>query len=220
MDRPLRILLVDDHVLFRNGVAVALTTRPDFQMVGEANDGVEAVALARESQPDIVLMDIAMPRCNGLEATRLIKREKPNVRIIILTVSDHDEDLYEAIKSGAQGYLTKDLKAQVLLDTIDVVARGEVVFSGAVAARILQEFDEHREGTSEKDEMTDKLSAREIQVLELLAQGQSNSEIAGILGLSESTVKNHLRTILDKLHLRNRVQAAVYAVQQGLMGEH
>ncbi len=220
MDRPLKILLVDDHVLFRNGVAAALASRPDFELVGEANDGVEAVALARESQPDIILMDIAMPRCDGLEATRLIKRERPDVRIIMLTVSDRDQDVYEAIKSGALGYLTKDLKAPVLLNTIDVVARGDVVCSGAIAARILQEFDEHREGPPEKGEATDKLSAREIQVLELLARGQSNAEIARILGLSESTVKNHLRAILDKLHLRNRVQAAIYAVQQGLTGEH
>ncbi len=219
MDGKLRILIVDDHVLFRDGVARALATRPDFQVVGEANDGLEAVALARESKPDLILMDIAMPRCNGLEATRQIKRERPDVPIIILTVSDHDQDLYEAIKSGAQGYLTKDLKARLLLDTIELVARGEAVFSGVVAAKILNDFEEHREGTAEKDETTDKLSNREIEVLELLARGESNNEIATLLGLSESTVKNHLRTILEKLHLRNRVQAAVYAVQQGLTGE-
>ncbi|HJX38666.1 MAG TPA: response regulator transcription factor [Anaerolineae bacterium] len=217
MSEPLRVLLVDDHILFRRGVQAVLAARPDMEVVGEAGDGLEAVALARETMPDVILMDIAMPGCNGLEATRRIKQEMPSVKVFMLTVSDHDEDLFEAIKSGAQGYLTKDLKAQQLFDALEGVARGEAAFSGLIAAKILREFEKSSSGTEEQLEATDPLTRREIEVLQLVAQGKSNQEIAQSLVISESTVKNHLRNILGKLHLRNRVQAAVYAVRQGLV---
>jgi DNA-binding NarL/FixJ family response regulator len=217
MSEPLRVLLVDDHILFRTGVKAVLASRSDMEVVGEAGDGLEAVALARETMPDVILMDIKMPGCNGLEATRRIKREMPYVKVFMLTVSDSDEHLLEAIKSGAQGYLTKDLKAHQLFDALEGVARGEAAFSGVIAAKILREFEKTGRGTDEELPTTEPLTERETEVLQLVAEGKSNQEIAQSLVISESTVKNHLRNILGKLHLRNRIQAAVYAVRQGLV---
>jgi two-component system nitrate/nitrite response regulator NarL len=219
MSKPLRVLLVDDHILFRRGVQAVLATRPDMEVVGEASDGLEAVAMARQTVPDVVLMDIKMPRCDGLEATRVIKQEMPHVKVFMLTVSERDEDLFEAIKSGAQGYLIKDLKAHQLFDALEGVARGEAAFSGMIAARILKEFERTGKGTGEGLLGTEPLTGREIEVLQLVAEGKSNQEIAESLVISESTVKNHTRNILGKLHLRNRIQAAVYAVRQGLVEE-
>jgi DNA-binding NarL/FixJ family response regulator len=216
MSEPLRVLLVDDHNLFRRGVEAALTSRPNVKVVGEASDGLEALALAREKMPDVILMDIAMPRCNGLQATRQIKHEMPYIKIVILTVSDHDEDLFEALKCGAQGYLIKDLKASQLHDALESIVKGEAALSGTVAAKILQEFQQP--GISAQAQaVVEPLTSREIEVLEHVVHGLSNTEIAAALVISESTVKNHLRNILEKLHLRNRIQAAVYAVREGLV---
>ena len=217
MSEPLRVLLVDDHILFRTGVKSVLAARSDMEVVGEASDGLQAVALARETMPDVILMDITMPGCDGLEATRRIKREMPYVKVFMLTVSDDDENLFEAIKSGAQGYLTKDLKAQQLFDVLEGLARGEAAFSGVIAAKILREFEKTSRGTDGELEATEPLTEREMEVLRLVVEGKSNQEIAQSLVISESTVKNHLRNILGKLHLRNRVQAAVYAIRQGLV---
>lgn len=217
MNEPLRVLLVDDHILFRKGVQAVLAARSDMEVVGEASDGLEAIALARETMPDVILMDITMPGCDGLEATRRIKEEMPYVKIFMLTVSDTDEDLFEAIKSGAQGYLIKDVKAKQLFDALEGVARGEAALSGVIAARILKEYDRASAGADEELETTESLTQREIEVLELVVQGKTNQEIAESLIISESTVKNHLRNILGKLHLRNRIQAAVYAVREGLV---
>lgn len=216
MSQPLRVLVVDDHVLFRQGVRAALTSRPNVEIVGEAADGLEALDAAREKVPDVILMDIAMPRCNGLQATRLITREMPYIKIIILTVSENDDDLFEALKSGARGYLIKDLKSGQLHEALETVARGEAPLSGIVAAKILREFQQAAASPQERV-LVEPLTTREIQVLELVVQGLSNAEIAEALVISESTVKNHLRNILEKLHLRNRIQAAVYAVREGLV---
>jgi two-component system nitrate/nitrite response regulator NarL len=217
VSQPLRVLLADDHILFRTGVKAVLAARPDMEVVGEAGNGHEAVALARETMPDVILMDITMPRLSGLEATRRIKREMPQVKVFMLTVSDESEDLFQAIKSGAQGYLIKDLKAHQLFDALEGAARGEAAFSGVIAAKILREFEKDGSGTDGEMDTAEPLTQREMEVLQLVVEGKSNQEIAESLVISESTVKNHLRNILGKLHLRNRIQAAVYAVRQGLV---
>ena len=212
-----RIMLVDDHVLFRKGVAALLASRSDIQVVGEASDGLEAIEVARSTFPDIILMDIGMPNCNGLEATRHIKREMPHIQIVMLTVSDDDQHLFEAIKSGAQGYLLKDLEPSQLYLMIESISRGEAPLSGAIAAKILKEFTQPNQDSNQDPEIIDALTEREINILELVVEGMTNKEIASSLVISENTVKIHLRNILEKLHLQNRIQAAVYAVRQGLV---
>ncbi|MBN1314463.1 MAG: response regulator transcription factor [Anaerolineales bacterium] len=218
MNKPLQILLVDDHLLFRKGVEAVLDTRPDMEIVGQGSNGLEAIDLARQTKPDIILMDIAMEKCNGLEATRRIRQEMPDMKIIMVTVSEEDRDLFEAIKAGAQGYVIKDLKVHQLFGVIESVARGEASFSGAIAVKILEEFRRPKEDAVLDGNLVEPLSSREIEVLELIVEGLPNREIADRLFISESTVKGHLRNILDKLHLQNRIQAAVYAVRQGLVG--
>lgn len=213
----MRILLVDDHVLFRKGVAALLSMRPDMQVVGEAGDGLDAIAAARELLPDVILMDIGMPRCNGLEATRALKREMPHVKIVILTVSDDDQHLFEAIKSGAQGYLLKNLEPYQLHDLLESISRGEAPLSGAIAAKILREFSQPSAPNGQVEVLVEELTSRETEILQLVVDGLTNKEIASALVISENTVKIHLRNILEKLHLQNRIQAAVYAVRQGLV---
>jgi len=217
VSQPIRVLVVDDHLLFRRGVLAALASRPHIEVVGEAGNGEEAVQLARQTQPDVILMDIAMPVCSGLEATRQIKRELPRIKIIMLTVSEEDEALFEAVRAGAEGYLLKDLKVNQLFEAIESVVRGEAPLSGAIAAKLLRELQRSTPSHAVPAELTETLSEREIEILTLVGQGLSNKEIADRLYISESTVKNHLRTILDKLHLRNRIQAAIYASRIGLV---
>jgi len=215
----LRILLVDDHVLFRKGVAALLARRPEIEVVGEASDGLEAMSVAREIIPDVILMDIHMPKCDGLEATRMIKRELPHVKIVILTVSDDNQNLFEAIKSGAQGYLLKDLEPTKLYDLLESISRGEAPLSGVVAAKILKEFARPNADPAPAPEMIDELTTRETDILHLVVDGKTNKEIAASLFIAENTVKIHLRNILEKLHLQNRIQAAVYAVRKGLVND-
>jgi DNA-binding NarL/FixJ family response regulator len=212
MDK-MRILLADDHILFRKGLAQLLDAQPEFQVIGEAGDGIEAQARARELMPDLILMDINMPRCDGCEATRQIKAELPYVLIVILTVSDDDQDLFTALKNGAQGYLLKKMDPEDLFAQLRGLARGEAPLSRLLASKILREFS--RAPVPEPD-VERELTAREQQVLQLVALGSTNREIADKLVVSENTVKNHLRNILAKLHLSNRVQAAAYALREGL----
>lgn len=216
MSDPLRILLVDDHTLFRCGLAALLDQRPDFQVVGEAGNGLEAVDAARETMPDVVLMDVHMPQCNGLQAMGLIKREMPHVRVIMLTVSDHDADLFAAIKQGADGYLLKNLEPGQLFEQLEGARRGEAAITGAIATKILQEFRQP-EDPAPTHEPGEALTVREIEVLQRIAEGATNRQIAEALFITENTVKIHLRNILEKLHLQNRIQAAVYAVRKGLV---
>jgi DNA-binding NarL/FixJ family response regulator len=216
---PLRILLVDDHILFRKGIASLLKNREDMIVVGEAGDGIEAVTRARQTLPDIVLMDIKMPLRNGLEATRIIKQEMPHVEIVMLTVSEDDDDLFEAIKSGAKGYLLKKLEPEQLFDMIEGTRHDEAPISGLMAAKILQEFKQPEQSIPDQPEPADELTPREIEVLEQVVVGATNQEIAETLHITQNTVKIHLRNILEKLHVQNRIQAAVQAVRDGLVKE-
>jgi len=188
---PLRILLADDHVLFRKGLAALMAPRQDVEVVGEAGDGREGIALARETVPDVILMDVHMPGCDGLEATEIIKREMPHVRIVMLTISDDDQDLFTAIKNGADGYLLKDLEPQQLFDMLEGLRRGQAPISGVLAARVLKEFRQPAEAGVQPAGMRDELTPRETEVLEWVAKGATNKEIAQALNITENTVKIH-----------------------------
>jgi len=214
---PIRILLVDDHTLFRKGLVSLLSTQKDFVIVGEASNGLEAIDKAKEFMPDIILMDIWMPKCNGLDATKRIKEEMPYVKIVMLTVSDDDYTLFEAIKAGAQGYLLKNLEPQELFELIRGVIRGEAPISRSLAAKILDEFAKTSKRGDSLNKVSPGLTAREKEVLQLLVEGASNKDIAKKLNITENTVKNHLRNIMEKLHLQNRVQLAVYALRKGIV---
>lgn len=216
MNRPIRVMVVDDHLLFRRGVIAALASRPTVDVVGEAEDGEEAVALARQLRPDVILMDIALPACSGIEVTRRIKREIPGTKVIFLTVAEEDDVLFDAIRAGADGYLLKNLRIPQLLDAIEAVMQGEAPLSGTIAAKILQEFQQ-MPSSAPQQELDEPLSPREKEILSLIGEGLSNQEIADRLFISESTVKNHLRSILGKLHVRNRIQAAIMAERFGLV---
>ncbi len=214
--KAIRILLADDHSLFRRGVTGALADQSDIEIVGEAADGLQVIAKARELTPDIILMDICMPGMNGLEATRQVKAESPDIKIVILTIGEEDQNIFEAIKSGAQGYLLKDVEPQHLVEMVRGVFRGEAPISRTTAAKIVTEFARQAREADAGDRSEASLTAREKEVLGLVAGGATNKEIAAVLGNSPSTVKNHLQNILGKLHLGNRVQAAAYALREGL----
>ncbi|HIC90264.1 MAG TPA: response regulator transcription factor [Anaerolineae bacterium] len=213
---PISVLLVDDHTLFRDGLASLLRTRPTVEVVGGAADGEEALRLARELLPDLVLMDVRMSGMGGLEATRRLKAELPEVKVVMLTMSEDDQDLFESIKAGAQGYILKNTPAEELFGFIERVFAGQAPISGLMAAKMLGEFARPSALSGRGEFPCEKLSDREREVLQRVAEGASNREIAMALSISENTVKKHLRNILAKLHLRNRVEAAVYAVQRGL----
>ena len=208
-------MLVDDHTLVRNGISSLLVAN-NVDVVGEAGDGLEALESARRLKPDIIVMDIKMPRCNGLEATRLIKAEMPDIKIVILTVSDDDEDLFVAIKIGAEGYLLKDIKGEEFLSLLFGVTRGEAAISSPMATKIIEEFARQSTEKSKPSSSENELTAREMEVLKLVSTGALNKEMALTLNISENTVKYHLRNIMDKLHLRNRAGLASYAVNRGI----
>jgi len=215
--QTLRVLLADDHPLFLQGVRSLLDSHPGIEVVGTARDGCEAITLAQQTIPDVILMDISMPGCSGLEATQQIKREFPHIQIVILTVAEDENMILEALKSGAQGYLLKDLEAYQLFSMLEGLRRGEAPLSGSIAAKILKEFTHPAPHPSEEYPVKEELSEREREVLELVVEGKTNREIAVDLFITENTVKTYLANILAKLHLQNRIQAAVYAVRQGLV---
>jgi DNA-binding NarL/FixJ family response regulator len=208
---PLRLLLVDDHALFREGLIALLSYQDDFSVVGEAEDAKSALDQARALEPDIVLMDIELPGEDGVIATQRLKMEMPAVTVVMLTVHDDSQTLFEAIKAGAQGYLVKNVRSRELLEQLRGLARGEAAISRRMAARILKEIRGQTEPFGPEEELT----AREMDVLELVAARLSNAQIAERLVVSEHTVKNHMKNILSKLHLRNRHQAAAYGVARG-----
>lgn len=210
-----RVLLVDDQLLFRKGLRALLSSEEDFEVVAEAGDGQEAVDKVRVFNPDIVLMDIHMPGMDGIQATRLIKAERPEVKVVILTVSDEEDDLFEAIKVGAEGYLLKNLRPEELAQMLRGVMSNETPVSPAVASKLLGEF-RRRPRRDEEPSPRQVLTPREQEILQLVAEGLSNAEIAARLYVVEGTVKNHLHNILEKLHLQNRVQAAAFALREGI----
>ena len=212
----MRVLLADDHALFRAGIA-SLVKAWGMDVVGQASDGTEAIELARRLQPDLVLMDVGMSPVNGLEATRAIKAELPEVKVIIVTVSEDEQDLFEAIKSGAEGYLLKGMSEEELSSTLERISAGEPALSPTLAAKILDEFARiAREGTDKRAAPEDVLTEREREVLRLVSDGATNREIAAKLYISENTVSFHMKNILGKLHLKNRAQAAAFAIRAGL----
>jgi len=214
MNKPITVLLVDDHEVVRQGVRAFLEAHPGFAVVGEAGSGTAAVTLAEEHIPDVVLMDLVMPGMDGVEATRRVKNVSPRTQIVVLTSYHQDEHIFPALQAGAISYILKDVKMEELADTIQRAAQGEVTLHPQVAARIIQEL--HGAKRDEINPFTE-LTQREMEVLKLIANGLSNSEIAEQLVISEHTVKGHVSNILSKLHLADRTQAAVYAWQKGVV---
>ncbi len=218
MSEPIRVLVVDDHALFRRGLEMVLAQEPDIEVVGEAGDGAEAVERAADLLPDVVLMDVRMPRRSGIEACTAVKDVVPSARIIMLTISDEEADLYEAIKAGATGYLLKEISIDEVADAIRAVAGGQSLISPAMASKLLSEFASMIKRDGERQQVpAPRLTERELEVLRLVARGLNNREIARQLFISENTVKNHVRNILEKLQLHSRMEAVVYAVREKLL---
>jgi two-component system NarL family response regulator len=215
---PIRVLVVDDHALFRRGLEMVLEQEPDIEIVGEAGDGTEAVTKATETLPDIVLMDVRMPRRGGIDACLAIKEAVPSAKIIMLTISDEEADLYEAIKAGAMGYLLKEISIDEVASAIRAVHGGQSLISPSMASKLLNEFATMIKRNDERQQVpTPRLTDREMEVLRLVARGLNNRDIARQLFISENTVKNHIRNILEKLQLHSRMEAVVYAVREKLL---
>ncbi len=215
---PIRVLVVDDHALFRRGLQMVLEQEPDIEVVGEAGDGAEAVLLAAEMLPDIVLMDVRMPKRGGIDACTAIHETVPSAKIIMLTISDEEADLYEAIKAGAMGYLLKEISIEEVASAIRAVHGGQSLISPSMASKLLTEFASMIKKSDDRQQVpTPRLTEREMDVLKLVAKGMNNRDIAKQLFISENTVKNHIRNILEKLQLHSRMEAVVYAVREKLL---
>jgi NarL family two-component system response regulator LiaR len=212
MSSPIRLLIVDDHEIVRKGIRALLATKRDIQVVGEARDGAEAVTQAQTLNPDVILMDLMMPKMNGIQATREITAAQPGTRVLVLTSFAADDQVFPAIKSGALGYLLKDSGPQELVQAIRQVFRGEPSLDPSVARKVLNELS----APPQKPLTPDPLTAREMEILRLVAQGKSNKEISGHLVIAEETVHTHVSNILNKLHLASRTQAALYALKEGI----
>ncbi len=214
----IRVLIVDDHELFRRGLQMVLEAEADIEVVGEASDGNEAILKAEETTPDVVLMDVRMPKRTGIEATRSIKDTLPSTKILMLTTSVEEGDLYEAIKAGATGYLLKEISIEEVADAVRAVQQGQSLISPSMASKLLNEFAAMVKRRDERTQVPGpRLTERELEVLKLVAKGLNNRDIGSELFISENTVKNHVRNILEKLHLHSRMEAVVYAVREKLL---
>src|SRR4051812_7824435 len=212
---PIRVAVVDDQELFRRGLTMLLGVEDDIEVVGEAGDGVAATELAAATAPDVILMDVRMPKGSGIDACAAIKLVAPTARIIMLTVSDEEADLYDAVKNGASGYLLKQSSIDEVAQAIRVVADGQSLISPSMAMKLLNEFKQMSD-VDRQQVSNPRLSPRELEVLKLVAQGLNNRRIAKQLFISENTVKNHVRNILEKLQLHSRIEAAMYGVRENL----
>jgi len=212
----IRILLIDDHTLFRSGIRALLQRQDDFEIVDEAADGVEGIKRAKQHRPDVILLDLNMPGLSGLEALQLLVEDLPGTAVIVLTVSEEAEELAEALRSGARGYLLKNIETEALIRAIRRAAAGEPVISEDMTAKLVQQFRAPSPAAAPKQDEAPRLTAREREIVQGLARGESNKEIARDLGVAESTVKIHVQNILKKLNLASRVQVAVYAVEHRL----
>jgi len=212
MTSPIRVLIADDHAILRKGIRALLGTEPDMEVVGETGDGLETVAQAEALHPDVILMDLVMPKMDGIEATRRIAADQPGVRILVLTSFAADDKVFPAIKAGALGYILKDSGPAELVQAIHQVHQGQPSLEPSIALKMLQEISH----PARQPPTPDPLSEREMEVLRLLAQGKSNREIADQLVITELTVRTHVSNILGKLHLASRTQAALYALKEGL----
>jgi DNA-binding NarL/FixJ family response regulator len=210
----IRILIVDDQVITRSGLQNLLTTQPDLEIVGEAKDGQEAVEMAAALQPDVILMDLRMPGTNGIEATRRIRRTSPHIHILVLTVFEDDTSVFPAIRAGASGYLLKNTDQDELLRAVRTVAEGGAIFSPGIAQRVLGYLN--APALAVTAELFDELTGREREILELIAQGKTNSEIASILSLSRKTVSNYISNVLLKVHATDRAKLMLMALEAGL----
>jgi DNA-binding NarL/FixJ family response regulator len=214
----LKVIIADDHALFRRGLEMVLEKEPDIEVVGEAHDGEQAVERAQALMPDVMLMDVRMPRGSGIEATQKIKELMPHVKILMLTHSDDEADLYESIKAGASGYLLKEVSTEEVADAVRSVWQGHSRISPAMASKLLNEFQTLTKRADERQPLAPpRLTERELQVLRLVAKGLGNRDIATQLYISENTVKNHIRNILEKLQLHSRMEAVIYAVREKLL---
>jgi DNA-binding NarL/FixJ family response regulator len=213
---PVRVLVVDDQELFRRGLIMLLGSDSDIEVVGEAADGITATDLAVKTAPDVILLDVRMPRRTGVEACRAIKEAVPSAKIIMLTVSDEEADLYESVKNGASGYLLKDSSIEEVAQAVRVVNEGQSLISPSMAVKLIDEFKQMSKPEREQGPAL-RLTERELEVLRLVAKGLNNREVAKELFISENTVKNHVRNILEKLQLHSRMEAVMYAMREKLL---
>jgi DNA-binding NarL/FixJ family response regulator len=217
VETPIRVLLADPHALFRRGVRLVLEAEADIEVVAETGNGVDAVDRIIELAPDLVLIDVRLPVVSGIEATRRVRALVPGVKVAILTVSESDEDLFAAVRAGATGYLLKEVSIEELPGAVRALAGGQSMISPVMASKLLSEFNSLSRRVEEQHGNGPRLSGRELEVLRLVARGLTNKDIAAELVIAENTVKNHVRNILEKLQLRSRMEAAMYAVREKLV---